>query len=378
MFELEIVSWTARDDNVVSPAPLNDKDTSPDIFAVPDTVRLRVIKALPETSRVVVGALPIPNRIPDISPCKNGAEQTVEYTRNVLGVVITKPLGLLPNTRALEKLLLNPALHPMKIPELPLLNWPALVPIPIILLPEFDDPAFKPIPITVAPEFVVHAPSPTAITSFPMFDHAVLWPIAMTLHPMFDEPVSSPMAITRLPEFVVTALHPIPVTWFPEFFQAAERPRAIISVPRTPVFTPTQIRRETVFNRTGIPLNVVSPDRLGNVVVPDTVRVPAKRVVAESPVATALVENKEDELSVFWTLTFESVERPDTENAPEILAVAAENVFTRPFDENRFAELRVFWTFTFDSVDTPETLNAPEILAVRADRVLIRPLEENA
>jgi hypothetical protein len=194
---------------------------------------------------------------------------------------------------------------------------------------------------------------------------------------MFDEPVSSPMAITRLPEFVVTALHPIPVTWSPEFFQAAERPRAIISVPRTPVFTPKQICLETVFNRIGIPLKVVSPDRLGKVVVPDTVRVPAKRVVAESPVATTLVENKEDELSVFWTLTFESVERPDTENAPEILAVAAENVFTRPFDENRLTELSVFWTFTFDSVDTPDTLNAPEILAVTADRVLIRPVEEN-
>jgi hypothetical protein len=76
-------------------------------------------------------------------------------------------------------------------------------------------------------------------------------------------------------------------------------------------------------------------------------------------------------------LTFERVERPETENAPEILAVAAENVLIRPFDENRFAELIVFWTFTFDSVDVPETLNAPDILAVRADRVLIIPLEEN-
>jgi hypothetical protein len=210
-----------------------------------------------------------------------------------------------------------------------------------------------------------------------MLDHAVVWPIAMTLHPIFDEPVSFPIAITLFPELVVTALHPIPVTLLPDVFQAAERPRAIISVPRTPVFTPKQICLETVFNRTGIPLNVVSPDRLGNVVVPDTVRVPAKSVVAERPVATAFVENKEDELSVFWTLTFESVERPDTENAPEILAVAAENVFTRPLDENRFTELTVFWTFTFVRVDTPETLNAPEMLAVREDRVLIRPLEEN-
>jgi hypothetical protein len=128
----------------------------------------------------------------------------------------------------------------------------------------------------------------------------------------------------------------------PEFFQAAERPRAITSVPRTPVFSPKQINLETVFNRTGIPLNVVSPDRLGNVVVPDTVRVPAKSVVAESPVTTALVENRKDELRVFCTLTFERVERPNTPKVPEILAVAAENVFTRPFDENRLTELSVF------------------------------------
>jgi hypothetical protein len=94
------VSCTARDDNVVRPAPPNDEVVSADsdvipetlrfvnipleMVAVPDTVKLRVIKALPETSRVVVGALPIPNRIPDISPCKNGAVQRVEYTRNVL------------------------------------------------------------------------------------------------------------------------------------------------------------------------------------------------------------------------------------------------------------------------------------------------------
>jgi hypothetical protein len=132
-----------------------------------------------------------------------------------------------------------------------------------------------------------------------------------------------------------------------------------------------------VFNRIGIPLKVVSPDRLGKVVVPDTVRVPAKSVVAESPVATTLVENRKDELRVFWTFTFESVDIPDTLNPPEILAVAAENVFRRPFDENRLTELSVFWTFTFKSVDIPETLNAPEILAVTADRVLMKLLEEN-
>jgi hypothetical protein len=83
-----------------------------------------VIKALPETSRVVVGALPIPNRIPDISPCKKGAVETVEYTRKVLGLVIAygAPLGLFPRTSALEKILFDPAFDPMKIPEFPLLN----------------------------------------------------------------------------------------------------------------------------------------------------------------------------------------------------------------------------------------------------------------
>jgi hypothetical protein len=167
------------------------------MVAVPDTVRLRLIKALPDTSRVVVGILPIPKRIPDISPCKNGTEQSVEYTRKVLGLVIAyAPLGLLPRTRALEKVLLDPALHPMKIPELPVLNFPASVPIPIILDPELDQPAFEPIPITLAPDAVVHAPFPIAITPDPMFDHAVIWPIAITLHPIFDEPASSPIAMT--------------------------------------------------------------------------------------------------------------------------------------------------------------------------------------
>jgi hypothetical protein len=134
------VSCTTRDDRVVSPAPPNDDVVSADsvvvpetlrfvnipleMVAVPDTVRLRVIKALPETSRVVVGTLPIPNRIPDISPCKKGATETVEYTRKVLGLVIAygAPLGLFPRTSALEKLLFDPAFDPMKIPELPLLN----------------------------------------------------------------------------------------------------------------------------------------------------------------------------------------------------------------------------------------------------------------
>jgi hypothetical protein len=139
MFELEIVSCTRRDDRVVRPAPPNDEvvraervvvpetvrfvSIALDKVAVPDTVRLRVINALPDTSRVVVGTLPIPNRIPDISPCKNGAVETVEYTRKVLGLVIAyEPLGLLPRTSALEKVLLEPASLPMKIPELPLLN----------------------------------------------------------------------------------------------------------------------------------------------------------------------------------------------------------------------------------------------------------------
>lgn len=109
--------------------------------------------------------------------------------------------------------------------------------------------------------------------------------------PTFDEPVSSPIAITLVPELVVRALHPIPVTWRPEFFQAAERPSAITSVPRTPVLTPKQICLDTVFSRIGIPLNVVRPDRSGKVVVPDTVRDPAKSLVAERPVISALVEN---------------------------------------------------------------------------------------
>jgi hypothetical protein len=39
-------------------------------------------------------------------------------------------------------------------------------------------------------------------------------------------------------------------------------------------------------------------------------------------------------LRVLVTVTFERVERPDTENAPEIFAVLAENVVTRPFGEN--------------------------------------------
>jgi hypothetical protein len=133
------VSCTTSEDNVVRPAPPNDDVISTDsdvvpetlrfvnipleMVAVPDTVRLRVIKALPETSRVVVGILPIPNRIPDISPCKKGAVETVEYTRKVLGLVIAyEPLGLFPRTSALEKLLFDPAFDPMKIPEFPLLN----------------------------------------------------------------------------------------------------------------------------------------------------------------------------------------------------------------------------------------------------------------
>lgn len=80
---------------------------------------------------------------------------------------------------------------------------------------------------------------------------------------------------------------------------------------------------------------------------------------------------------MFWTLTFERVERPDTPNVPETFAVAAENVETSPLEENRLTELSVFWTLTFESVDIPDTLNAPEILAVTAERVLITPFEEN-
>lgn len=78
-----------------------------------------------------------------------------------------------------------------------------------------------------------------------------------------------------------------------------------------------------------------------------------------------------------WTLTFEKVDRPDTENDPDMLAVRAERVSTNPLEENRRSELSVFWTLTFDRVERPETLNAPDILTVRADRVFTNPLEEN-
>jgi len=183
-------------DNVVVPETVRFVMNALEMVEVPDTVRLRLIRALPDTSRVVVGALPIPNRIPDISPCKNGAVQSVEYTRKVLAALIAyEPLGLLPKTRALEKVLLDPAFDPMKIPELPVLNIPAFVPIPIEFSPLCFHKAFDPIPITLAPEFVVHAPSPIATTLHAILDHPVPCPIAITFEPILDDPALSPMAM---------------------------------------------------------------------------------------------------------------------------------------------------------------------------------------
>ena len=73
---------------------------------------------------------------------------------------------------------------------------------------------------------------------------------------------------------------------------------------------------------------------------------------------------------MFWTLTFEKVERPDTEKAPEMLAVAAENVLMSPFEENRYTELSVLVTFTFERVDKPDTLK------VATDNVVTVPIVE--
>jgi len=76
-------------------------------------------------------------------------------------------------------------------------------------------------------------------------------------------------------------------------------------------------------------------------------------------------------------VTFDRVERPETLNAPEMLAVPAENVLITPFDENRWTELSVFRTLTFERVEIPDTENAPETLAVSAESVFMIPLEEN-
>jgi len=57
-----------------------------------------------------------------------------------------------------------------------------------------------------------------------------------------------------------------------------------------------------------------------------------------------------------------------------MLAVAAESVETSPLEENRLTELSVFWTLNVQSVDIPDTLNAPEILAVTAERVFDNPI----
>ena len=73
---------------------------------------------------------------------------------------------------------------------------------------------------------------------------------------------------------------------------------------------------------------------------------------------------------MFWTLTFDRVERPDTPNAPEMFAVKAESVFTTPFEENRFTELRVEVTLTFVRVDRADTLK------VATDKVVTVPSVE--
>jgi cation transporter-like permease len=57
-------------------------------------------------------------------------------------------------------------------------------------------------------------------------------------------------------------------------------------------------------------------------------------------------------------------------NAPEILAVRAERVFTNPFEENRLTELSVDVTLTPESVDIPDTLK------VATDSVVTLPIVE--
>jgi hypothetical protein len=81
-------------------------------------------------------------------------------------------------------------------------------------------------------------------------------------------------------------------------------------------------------------------------------------------------ENRYTELNVFWTLTFDRVERPETLNAPEILTVSAESVFTTPLEENRVTELSVFVTLTFVRVDRADTLK------VATDKVVTVPSVE--
>ena len=66
-------------------------------------------------------------------------------------------------------------------------------------------------------------------------------------------------------------------------------------------------------------------------------------------------------------MTFDSVDTPDTLNAPETFAVKAERVFTNPLEENRYSVLRVEVTLTPERVDIADTLN------VATDRVVTVP-----
>jgi hypothetical protein len=182
-------------DSVVIPDTLSAIPTlAAERVARPDTVKDCEIIELPDTSSAAVGALPIPSSILDISPCKNGAEELVAYTRRVLGAEAEYPLGLVPMIILFEYWLLDPAFLPIKIELVPVLYCPAFVPIPIILLPEFDHPALDPIATTSDPEFVEHAPSPIAMTESPLFDHPATWPIAVRLDPVLDDPALNPNA----------------------------------------------------------------------------------------------------------------------------------------------------------------------------------------
>jgi hypothetical protein len=165
--------------------------TAYDRVVVPrDTVKLHEKMPLPITSRAAEGFFPIPKNPADISPCRNGRDDTVEYTRKVFAALILyPPEGLFPRTRAFENRVFDPALLPIKIPKDALLLFPALVPIAIVFPPAFERPAFDPTAITNDPEFVVHAPSPIAIIVFPVFDQAVLDPNATKFDPVFDDPV---------------------------------------------------------------------------------------------------------------------------------------------------------------------------------------------
>jgi hypothetical protein len=111
--------------------------TAYDRVVVPrDTVKLPEKIPLPRTSRAAEGVFPIPKNPADISPCKNGRDDRVEYTRKVFAALILyPPEGLFPRTRAFENRAFDPALLPIKIdPEAVLLN-PAFTPIPMTLYP---------------------------------------------------------------------------------------------------------------------------------------------------------------------------------------------------------------------------------------------------